>query len=209
MTTQTLQLIVIPAALVALFMFSMPWVFMLIRNKFAKMVEGSVWVEWWPSAGYVKHEFIKLNQNGMLLLPKKKNVRAREYAISDLAVRPIMYPQFWPRAIQVTAQTAAFDSESYEPISNRSGLLTLSPIRSADIHDGNVMSAGIEKLNEENEQSKQPLRQGTSPILWILVVIVLIAAAGVAFYMYGQNKGLDESKAALGIQTISALFWGL
>jgi hypothetical protein len=170
-----------------------------IRSKWAKTAVDHLRVFWQPPAGYATWQWMKL-EDGRLKLPEKFGVKRREFSISELSTRPIKYPFGFPSFLQITAHSIVLDTESYEPISNRSGLLTLSPLRLANIFNTDVISSTNQKMINTDEKASMPVKKGGIPTLvWIIIIVLLVALVGVGVY-YAMNGQIEELKAGLGVQ---------
>jgi hypothetical protein len=192
------QVVWIPLGMLFVFGICTPYIAMGIRSKWAKVAADSLRVMWWPPAGYTFFEWIKIVE-GKLALPEKFGVKRREFNLSELSIKPIKYPIGWPSALQVTAHTAVFDTESYEPLSNRAGMLTLTPYRLANIFNTDVITGTNQKMINEETKPMDKHQKGIPVLVWIIIVVLVAGLIGVGVYM-AMNGQITDIKAGLGVQ---------
>jgi len=169
-----------------------------LRARFAKQAIGQILAFFVPKAGKGYFKRIKLDENNMLKVPVKgKKGRFKTYSVADIATVPVDYPINWPRTVQTAMDMTSFDEESLEPLFNRAGVLTLSPMRFANMINQEFSSIGVRESREEAERLPEK-RSGKTPmfIWWILAAVALAAVIALGYFILTK---LDVIGAGMGV----------
>ena len=177
-----------------------------IRMRFQKIVVGKVYCELITREGNEKSKLIPIRDGKLILKPDKTNVIGRMFSIDDIATHTADYPPGWPSFLQAKCKKAVIDEESWEPISNRKGLLLLSPRRLFNIADEKFSSSSVEKSREEiKDDSKIKHRSSGNKVLWIVLIVVVVALVAFGVYYYKNNQALKD---AAGISQLIGTYLG-
>lgn len=171
---------------------------MYIRSKYIKQSIGNLLCLFVPKAGKGYWRLLPI-QGDTVTLPPTREKKGRSYMMSDLARVPLDFPINRPRWLQTTIDGAVFDADSYEPMTNRSSKLLLSPERLYNLVNERFTNIGVEQAFEEQEsRGKVPQRKGTrwSTVIIILLVMVLL---GLGFWAFTMMNDMEALKAAAGV----------
>lgn len=189
------QILINVAYILGIIIFIFMWL-MFLRARYAKLVIGRVLCEFITSEGNGYIKLLKVDE-GQLIIPPKGVKQGRQYPIADIATYTVDYPAV-PRflsIIQTKVKKAVFDEDCWEPLSNRSGKLLLSPKRLYNVVNERFTQVGIEKSYSESEGGKIikntfSLKPGT--MMYIVIGILAIGLIILGIYVMKNFNMLSE-----------------
>ena len=161
-----------------------------MKRYYAKQVIGRIFAEFITAEGngYTK---LLICDGDKIIIPPKGDKPGRQFAVADVATHLVDYPAV-PKMfsfIQTKAKKAIFFEECWEPISNRSGKLLLSPRRLYNLLNERFSQIGVEQAREEGASKPQSKSYN---IPWkIIIILALILAAVAIGYFVVQNVDLS------------------
>ncbi len=193
---RVMQLTILMGALL-IFVFYM----MYLRGKYAKEVIGKVYTLFTTKEGNNYWELLPVEAGTITLYPKKikgqKDLKpGRTYAVADIATSQMDYPLGRPKFLQSKAKFVHFDADSWEPISNRSGQLILSPIRLFNLLHEMFSSRAITIQRDDSENRQVAAKATNNTTIWVIIIVLMIAVAVLGFFLM---KYMNIAKAAAGI----------
>lgn len=174
------------------------WLFYL-RAHYAKAVIGKVLCEFITSEGNNYFKLLPVTDGKIVVKPKGKKP-GRMYVIADIATYQTDYPSV-PRflsMISTKVKKTIVDEDSWEPLTNRRGMLLLSPVRLYNMMNERFSQVGLEQAKEEFEGTRRT--RSAKFDNWLLYLLVGGILLGVICIGWFVVSNFDTIKAALGIQ---------
>lgn len=169
-----------------------------LRGKYIKQSLNNLLAFIVPKAGKGHFELLPI-QGDSITLPPTRDKRGHTYTMSDISRVPVAFPINRPKFLQTTIDMAVFDAESWEPMTNRLGLLQLSPQRLYNLVNERFTNIGVEQALEEQEgRGKAPAKKG---IKWstVLIIFLVLGIIGMGVFLYSTFNELEALKVAAGV----------
>jgi hypothetical protein len=163
--------------------------------RFQKIVVGKVYCSTITREGNEKNKLIPVRDGKLIVQPDKQNVIGKMYSVDDIVTFTADYPPGWPSFLQAKCKKTVLDEESWEPLSNKKGLLLLSPRRLFNIADEKFSATAVEKSREEIKDDVKIKHHGggNNKVVWIILIVVVIAIVGFAIYYFKSNQQLKDA----------------
>jgi len=187
--------------LILLFMGILFW----MRKRNQELSRTHLVVEFIPPAGRGWTNLVKREGDSFRVEAKEgKSGRkvGRTYMVGKVATYSMLYPEvpkwlFFLSILQCEFSKMICDTESWEPISNRTGKLLLDPRRLDNMKRQDFTRLGVEMAQDElKERRKVSGKSGGVSFSTVMIIIMGIALVGGGYWVM-QN--FDMLKAATGV----------
>lgn len=168
------------------------------KIKYQREVVGKVFCEFITKEGNSYTKLLPMGSDGMITLKARKKKKEHTYALEDLGTYNAPYPPGKWSFLQTACKKALLDEDSFEPLSNRRGVIALSPMRLANLLNERFSALGVAESQDEVEQKGMKVRRvkSNTTLLWVVLIIIGVAVLGLAIFLF--TKWSDIS-AALGV----------
>jgi hypothetical protein len=162
------------------------WVKLILdKNKNVKKAENCIWVELIPEAGPEKNFMCPVRmENGisMVRIPNIKGEVDEQTSPTHILGKPGTFPAIWPpgkaKFTQLSVQKIIFKEGDSEPLSNTTGIPTISGQLITSLLDG-VATNTADAFRKSYEDSHGQTAKKTNPMLWVYVILGVIVVLGV------------------------------
>lgn len=168
------------------------------KIKYQKEVLGKVLCEFITKEGNSYTKLFPLKTDGMVEIKSKQKRGARTYALDDLGTYASSYPPGKWSFLQTTVKKAVLDEDSFEPLSNRRAVISLSPMRLANLINERTSALGVAYSLDEAEHKGATTKNqaSTSRLLWIVLIMVGVTVLGLGYFIMTKWSIISE---ALGV----------
>jgi len=166
------------------------------KMKYQKEVVSKVFAEFVTKEGNSYTKLLPMDSDGMVLVKPRKR-KARMYALEDLGTYAASYPPGKWSFLQTQVKKTLLDEDSFEPLSNRRGIIALSPMRLFNLANERFSSLGVTSSQDEVEHKgvvKKPM--SGNMLMWIVIAMVGLGMVGIIYFVMSK---WGEISAGLGV----------
>jgi hypothetical protein len=190
-----------------------PFLLIWIKAHFQNTVRGKVYWQGRTKEGNVRRSLVPVIAGKIELWNKRRYIGT--YAVDGSSTILDDYPLGWPSWMQVKTKSVWGDEESGELLSNKTGILTLSPRMLGNLINDTAMAFGDAIRAQHNEADRRKeledvkggIKRGKTNwniVLWALVIIAFIALGVGVYFIWKQQQlvlpNINEIKQGLGIK---------
>jgi hypothetical protein len=195
-----LNTIALRLVVVMFFVIAIMGYFIYQKSKNQKKVIGKVWGEFITKEGNSYHRLIPIQPGGRIEIKPRKDEKGKIFGLDAIGTYLADYPPGKWAFVQTKVKKAIFDEESMEPLSNRSGILTISPIRLFNLVNERFSSLGVAFSQDEAEKAAlaggKKKSGGGGNMMYIILALLGVGMGGLIYYVV---TNLDKVKAAVGM----------
>ena len=175
-----------PFLAIGAFVFVGYWVKLIMdKNRNVKTAQDKVWVELIPEAGPEKNFMCPIQmENGIafIKIPDIKGAVEDQTSPTHVLSKPGAFPAIWPpgksKFTQLSVQKIIYKEGDSEPLSNTTGIPTISGQLITSLLDG-VATNTSDALRKSFEDSHGTQTKKSNPMLWVYVILIGIVALSV------------------------------
>lgn len=168
------------------------------KIKYQREVVGKVYCEFITKEGNSFAQLLPMGADGMITIKARKKKKEHSYALEDMGTYNAPYPPGKWSFLQTACKKALLDEDSFEPLSNRRGVISLSPMRLANLLNERFTAMGVAESEEEAGKKGVATRRvkSNNTLIWVVLIMLGVAVLGLAIFII--TKWPDIS-AALGV----------
>lgn len=168
------------------------------KIKYQKEVVGRVFCEFITKEGNGYCKLFPIEASGMVEIKANKKRKSRVFALDDLGTYNMPYPPGKWAFLQSQVKKVVLYEDSFEPLSNRRGIITLSPMRLANLINEKFTALGV-AFSQDEAEARGVKGKAASPatMLYIILAIIGVAICGLAYFVITKWQAIS---ASLGVQ---------
>jgi hypothetical protein len=162
------------------------WVKLIMdKNKNVKTAQDKIWIELIPEAGPEKNYMCPIRmENGisMVRIPNIKGEVDEQTSPTHILSKPGAFPAIWPpgkpKFTQLSVQKIIYKEGDSEPLSNTTGIPTISGQLITSLIDG-VAANTSDALRKSYEGSNGQISKKNNPMLWVYIILGIVVVLGI------------------------------